>query len=421
MKTTRALGVVGLAGLLGVLGCGDATEARDGGETAREPEAREAAATPAAPTALVLEEAQRKLDRGEDLAGVVDALRAVIDDETTSADDRDAAKIALSRALAAKGDKDGAVEMLEELLRSHGNSGPFAQRDLAMKRLRLLLTGSEDEVTFHAPAKNVEPGARALAKLFEPDAEGNYLIDVWVFGATARNQGVPWQLAEAKRDELETSLTPKISVGQSISSAQSWTSLPMAMGEAPADMPQADRSMLVFYYDLGSGRVPSRYDAYLPIPSDEIAAALEEGDGLIALRERPHAKPTLVIAAPRAAQLAEVEDALSKMTEAPREPVRVHLAKGLSAAEIQSVVRGSRKELRGCYEALLERDPKAEGRVDVSFQIDEKGGTRDVGLAETSTLHERAFDECIVGVAKKLEFAATGETTRVTYPFAMHP
>ena len=420
MNTMRAVGLLGFLGLVGLSGCGETTEAPGAGAPNEDAEAApQAEGTPSA--SLRLEEAQRKIDRGEDLKAVVDTLRAIADDDSVASADRDSAKLALSRALAATGDKDAAIETVEDLLSSHSQSGPFAARELATKRLRLLLTGNEDEETFRAPVKNVEPGARMLASLFEPDAEGNYLIDMYIFGSSTHDGGIGVDIAAAKRDELEASFSPKVNVGRSISSTDSWTSLPVAMGEEPADMPQADRSMLVFYYDLGAGRVPSRYDAYLPIPSDDIAAALEEGDGLIALRKRPHAKPTLVIAAPRAAQLAEVEEALSKMTTVPTEPVRVHVAKGLTGPEIQSGVRSARKELRGCYESLLTRDAKASGRIDLAFQIAGNGKADEVSITEGSTLREPEFVECMTGAVKKLQFAATGESTKVTYPFLMTP
>ncbi len=416
MKTTRWLVVANLLGVT-LMAC------EDGPDGAPAPSEAEQAAPSRleAPSGLRLEEALRSLDRGDDPSGVIEALEAIIDDEAVSGDDRDAAKLALSRALAAKGDTEGAIDVVEELLRSHSKSGPFAARDLATKRLRVLLTGSEVEETYRPNAPDVTPGARMLAKEFSPDGDGNYLVDVSVFGTVAREDGAFWQIAEAKRQDLEAELSPKINVGQSIHSSGSWTSLPTEMGEQPADMPQADRSMVAFYYDLGAGRVPSRYDAYLPIPSEEIASVLEEGDGLVAIRRRPNAKPTVVIAAPRAAQLTEVEEVLKQMTQMPTEPVRVPLGKGLRPAEIRSTIRAARKDIRQCYETLLAGDPKASGKVNLAFRIDGEGTPLEVTIDEGTTLRGAGFESCMTSAIAKLRFTSTGESTTVRYPFLMTP
>lgn len=418
MKTTRWLVVANLFGVTALIACENAPEPGSAPEAADlgvEPKAE------AAPSGLRLEEAQRKLDRGDDLAGAIEALEALVDDETLSSDDKDAAKLALSRAYAAKGDPESAIDVLEDLLKSHSQSGPFAARDVATKRLRVLLTGSDVEESYRPNAVDVTPGARMLAKEFGADAEGNYLIDMNVFGTVARHDGILWQIAEAKRQDLEAALSPKINVGQSITSSGSWTGLPTAMGEQPADMPQADRSMVAFYFDLGAGRVPSRYDAYLPMPSDEIAGVLEAGDGLIAIRRRPNAKPTLVIAAPRAAQLTEVEDVLDQMTAPPTEPVRVPLTKGLRPGEIRSTIRTARKDFRQCYEALLASDPRATGKVDVAFRVDGSGAPLEVTIGEGSTLRGAGFESCMTSAVAKLKFTATGEATKITYPLTFTP
>ena len=60
--------------------------------------------------------------------------------------------------------------------------------------------------------------------------------------------------------------------------------------------------MNVFYFDLESDRIPTRYEKYLPLDEKTIVSHLENGDGLIAAKERKGAPPAILIAAPRSAR-----------------------------------------------------------------------------------------------------------------------
>jgi hypothetical protein len=148
---------------------------------------------------------------------------------------------------------------------------------------------------------------------------------------------------------------------------------------------------------------------------------LERGEGLVVARKREGAKPTIVIAAPRAGQLAAVEEAFAKMSELPYEPVKVPLKEGLMSEEIQSRVRGSFSEVRTCYEELLGRDRKAEGNLVLSFVIAADGKVSEASMTEGTTLEDRKLQECVLGHARKLTFPAVGKSTTVTYPIAMSP
>lgn len=382
--------------------------------------AEQAQAIPGSDHRLALEKARRALDRGDAEAALseLEGLAARLSD----ADEKNEALFELSRAHELAGDDEAAIEVIESLLVQNAGRERFELREAAEKRLRLLITGSEEEKGLRFPARsNLPPVTAALAELFDADEEGRVLVDVLVFGRARSDHAGIFEIAEAKRHLLEQDLTSTIKVGQSISSAGSWVGLPRAIGEQDASMPQADRSLLVFYFDLEDNRVPSRYDGYLPLPSDDIAAALERGEGLIAARKREDGKPVIVLAAPRKAQLEAVEAVFAELQEIPFEPLTVAVKPNLTAAEIQAVVRGSRGAMHACYKAALERDKSLSGRIELSFAIDGSGAVESAALGEGSTLSERGLSSCVLGEVNKLSFPATGERTTVTYPLLMTP
>jgi hypothetical protein len=182
-------------------------------------------------------------------------------------------------------------------------------------------------------------------------------------------------------------------------------------------------ALVVYYFDLGDGRIPARYDADLPIPSAEIAAHLERGEGLVVARERQGAPPVVVIAAPREAQLAQVEEAFSEMKALPITPTPVTVKQGLGAPEIQAVVRSAFHAYRACYEALLARSPTAAGKAPMRFAVLGDGSTQDVTIDASATLHDPTFDACMIAATSALVFPATGEggKTTVTYPIDFAP
>lgn len=368
-----------------------------------------------------LERAQRALDRGEAKAAEQE-LEQLLESEELEGAERDEVLFALSRACELNGDEEGAVDAVEQILIANAAKERYETQELAERRLRLLLTGTEETSALRLPASsNVPPVTWALAELFEPGPDGRVLVDVHTFGRPRNDSGGIYEIAEAKRFKLDQDLSSQIKVSQSISASGSWLSLPKAMGEQQDDMPQADRSMLVFYYDLGDHRVPSRYDEYLPLPSEEIAAILESGQGLVAARKREHGKPVIVIAAPRMAQLEAVEDAFSQLTEVPYTQVLVPLKPNLTPGEIQGTIRSSRGQMRKCYEEGLKRDKTMQGKIDLSFEIDGAGNVSNATIGEGTTLREPAFVKCMMSNLMTLKFPASGEKTKVTYPIVMSP
>ncbi len=399
----------------------EASSQESGDPHASAPEVVETVEAPTESAKLRIERALRELDRGGDAKAVkadLDLLLAQALDRT----DRAEARLARSRAFEALGDEEGAIEEVEAILVDQAHADRTPAREAAEKRLRFLLTGSETERFAALPANTqLAPITHALAELF-PESDEGALVDVWVFGQPRGDNHGIFQIVEAKRQKLEQELRPRISMGSSISGAGSWVGLPRAMGEHAADMPQADRSLLVFYFDLADLRVPSRYDDYLPMPSDEIVEILERGDGLVVAKKRASGKPTIVIAAPRNAQLAAVEEAFSKMTSVPYEPVTVELDKKLLPAEIQATIRTARSQMRGCYEQALKRDKKLTGTILLDLVIEPDGSLSRNAIGDKSTLRDKGLESCLSAAMAELSFPAShGDKVTVSYPLLMTP
>jgi hypothetical protein len=198
-------------------------------------------------------------------------------------------------------------------------------------------------------------------------------------------------------------------------------SIPATLAAGASKTPNLATALTVFYYDLETNRIPSRYDAYLPMQSARIAAHLEKGEGLIAVKVREGAPPIIVLAAPRWAMLSEVEKAFAAMTELPTEPTPVPLSLALRPKEIHAVVRSTYPQLRSCYETLLASAPDAQGKVVASFAIYPAGTVEDLDMTKDSTLTDATLQGCFKTVFAGMRFPATGRTTTVQYPISLSP
>jgi len=381
---------------------------------------------PAAETAMLeLERVLRRVERGtaSDADGVV--LEKVIVSSALPAEALDRASLGLSRAREAAGDGEGAIAAVETLMKRHAGDTTFELHDASRRRLRLLVSGTEEAPTRYD--QNMEPMAsvgKALVPYFPEDDRGATLADIVLVGK-APNSADPhgiFNLRAAKRDLEESACSVcdiDIRVQRSISRIDSWVDLALQAGERRADMPNPDRSMVVVYFDLEQNRVPSRYDAYLAVPSEETIERLERGEAFVAVRERPGKKPLLLLAAPRAGQLDHVETAFAEMTTLPMAPVVVEVPKKLLPAEIQGVVRGGFKGFRTCYEKILAVDPKAAGKVTAKFRIMPNGAVE--AVSSDSTFEGSDIGNCIADRVAKMRFPAGGVKTEVTYPIAFSP
>lgn len=370
---------------------------------------------------LSIEQATRKLDLGRDVESVRATLEHIAADPAVGADDHDHAALALSRAYEAEGDHEKAIRTVEDLLAAHVDDRRWALSDATSKALRRLLTGKDDtQAPTFDPNEVVSPFSRVLTKYFPVGADNLITVNMHLFGgddATSDKLGTFAIGAAARAIRLERCPLCEHDLRRSIHiDRTSWVGIPAYRG-------QLSSGLAVFYFDLGSDRIPTRYEKYLPLPEKEIVSHLESGEGLFAVKDRKGAAPAILIAAPRRAQLPDVEEALSKQTRLPNEPVVVQVSPKLRPGEIRNVVRASFSGYKGCYGKVLEQRPAAAGKIVLEFAIGGDGAvTRSSIDAERSSLHDDAFESCVLDVTRGLHFPATshGETT-VTYPITFSP
>ncbi len=434
MTTSTKCNALKVAGIVLTALLGSACEGvgEDDGAGASE----EVSAAPAAQTdradapafddaALQVERVLRRVERGDAKKADADALANLLAESKLPAEALDRASLGLSVARQASGDTEGAIRAVEDLLRRHGGDSKFELHDAARARLRLLVTGTEVEPpSFDQNMEPSAPIARALVPFFPEDERGVTLVDILSVGKapSANDPHGIFNLRAAKRQLEEEACAVcdiDIKMGRSHSRIDSWVDFPMQAGERRADMPNQDRSMVVVYFDLTQNRVPSRYDAYLAIPSDEAVERLERGGAFVAVRERPGNKPLVMLAAPRAGLLDFVETAFAEMTTLPNAPVVVEVPKKLQPAEIQGVVRSGFKSFRTCYEKVLANDPKAAGSLKLKFRIDPTGVP--AGVTTESSFADPSIGGCVADQMATLRFPISGQGVDVTYPIAFSP
>jgi len=421
MSPTRfpALALVLAVTVGGAIGCAPAPSSSDAEESAP------AAAPAAQGLALRLEQAARSVDVGRDAPAATRALQGVLADPASTLEQRDQARLSLSQALEAAGDQEAALTTLEALLAEHPEGPTSPAEETAEARLRKLLTGSEASPQPRPlDTRPVAPFAHALARYFPAPSAGSAGLEVRLlaFGgdAEASDRLGTFAVDRAVREERRQACPlcdDHLAIRGHSSRSGSWVGLPHSRARLAG-------AVVVYYFDLGDGRIPARYDAELPLPSADIAARLAHGEGLVAARERPGAPPVLLLAAPRATQLAEVEEALSRMTAVPTEPTAVPLSSGLKPEEIQKVVRGSFGRYRACYEAVLARNPAAAGTARMHFAIRGDGSVQGVSTEGGDGLsQEPAFEECMSAATITLVFPANhaATPTKVTYPVVFSP
>ena len=422
-KTSRAF-QLGVAAVVGVAMSGIGCAGNEAGEPAGTAD-ESVSAVVAATTDDGIESVIRDVESGRNLEQARVRLEQVLQDPASTSDQRDDARLALSRVHELLGDKEAAIRVVEELLASHSIEVRFAARELAAKRLRMLLTGSDEDAPRLPAEDDVAPVAEALSQFFAAGADGSTDINLLLFGRTSEDDGskATFNISGAlqkKQREACPLCSDASNLHTSRSQVSSWVSLPATLGSDSTRTPTFGSALTVFYYDLETNRIPSRYDAYLPLPSKEIAAHLEKGEGLFAVKIREGAPPVIVIAAPRWAQLSEVEKALGDMKTLPTEPTVVPLKPNARPKEIQAVVRASFGKMRQCYETHLASVPDAQGKISMAFTINPDGSVGDLDASE-STLTDATLQGCFKAVFADLKFPATGRTTTVKYPIALTP
>lgn len=370
--------------------------------------------------AMRVEQAERALDVGRDVAGAKKALQAIVADASVPADVRDRAAISLSRACELAKDNEGAIQAIEALLAAHEADREWPGQEAAEKRLRKLLTGKEEgPATPRKAEEKVAPIAKAFAGYFPTKKDQPAEISILTFGGDgARSDALgTFRIGDALR-EIAVDKCPlcdtKMNVREWISRTGSWTQI-------PASKARIARSLAVFYTHLGDP-IPARYDDVLPVGMNEVLAHLMRGEGVVIAKERPNAPPAILLAAPREAQLAEVEEALAMMKTLPGSLTVIKVTPNLKPEEIRTGMRtAAMPGVKKCYEALLARSPGAAGKTEIAFTIKADGALEDVKVESTDSLREGTFERCMNDAISPIRFAPTGQSTTVKYPFTFSP
>jgi hypothetical protein len=365
------------------------------------------AAQAAAPQAGAIETWRRAIDRGGDAKAAKAALAPLAQDATLAPEVRDEARLVLAKAHAALGEKEASVKLLEDLAAAHANDRQWGLEEEADRLLSNLLTGKDPPKGFGGPTDSgkVSPFSRVLAKHLpleedasRKDALPTLHMDNLFFGGSDEVSAKlgTFNVRGAHIDiRRETCSLCSEGVRSDIHTSRSGSWLGI-----PRSRERYERALVVFYVDLEQNLIPERYADLLPMDRAELVKTLQEGKGVFAAMERDGAPPVLLIAAPRASLLADVEEALAGQTELPTEPFLVDLAENIRPQEIQRTVRQNFGSVKKCYEDLLGRSPKAEGKFQVAFAIE--GGKA-------------------LGVLERLAFPVAKGKTTVVYPIVVSP
>jgi hypothetical protein len=90
---------------------------------------------------------------------------------------------------------------------------------------------------------------------------------------------------------------------------------------------------------------------------------------------------------------------------------------GLTAEEIDRVVRAASGLFKACYQKELNHTPGLGGKVIVHFKISGEGQPSGIQVSSGTTLHNDAVEECIKARVGRLKFPAKGGVANVNYPF----
>jgi hypothetical protein len=363
----------------------------------------------ASPTSR-LEVALGDIDLGHDPAATRASLETLVASGGLQSEDSARAKLGLSRLAEAAGDTERAITLLEEA------AALGTQVDGIERRLYELSTGRPlPSMPELVDAPVVAPIARALSKWFEPGSDHRANINVIMLGGgdTHRRLGtyaIGASLREHQEARCPSCDATKLDLNEWNTQHGDWTGLFRAL-------PKLGTSLVVFYLDHET-MIPSRYDSYLPVPSAEIDAHLQKGEGYIAVKTRGSAPPVIVLAAPRRAQVEKVEEAFAKMKELPKAGVAVPLPAGLTNREIKLAIRGSFTAFHGCFDALIAKNNRAAGNMVASFAARADGTVDKLRVELDHGLDDPSFRSCVEGVWKGITFPKTGENgvTTVVYP-----
>lgn len=414
-KTTLTLSIFGMLGVLATAGgCANETTA-----DVTAPAAEQAAE--ASEAALGVERAERMLDRGQDAAAAKALLLDALAKEDLTPEERRQAVLALSRSHERLGDKEQAIAIIESELAANADNRDWPGEAFG-ERLRELLTDWPDapRIKPQRDGDPVAPFAHVVARYFPPAADGKvWSVRLMAGGRDgASNELGTFNIGGAVRQQQEKDcpLCEKdVNIHESVGRSD-WLMIPSRRSEF-------ERVLAVFYFDLAENRIPARYEQLLPMKVADIVKELEMGKSFVVAKERPGAPPSILIAAPRAALLADVEAKLASLDELPTNKIYADVDIKLRKEEIQGTMRAQYfPDVRRCYEARVKEAPTAQGTVKVHYTVDADGAIKDARLEspDEASLGSATLD-CISRALGKVRFPATGSTTTVTYPVTMTP
>ncbi len=94
---------------------------------------------------------------------------------------------------------------------------------------------------------------------------------------------------------------------------------------------------------------------------------------------------------------------------------------GLTAEEINRVVKARAGIFRACYQAELNRNPGLGGKLIINFQIGGDGIVKSSKVSGGSSLRNDAVEGCVKSNIMRLKFPAKGGLANVNYPFLFQP
>jgi hypothetical protein len=94
---------------------------------------------------------------------------------------------------------------------------------------------------------------------------------------------------------------------------------------------------------------------------------------------------------------------------------------GLTAEEINRVVKARAGVFKACYQHELNRSPGIGGKVVVHFVIGGDGVVKSAKVAGGSSLRNDAVESCVTSNIMRLRFPAKGGQANVNYPFLFQP
>lgn len=372
---------------------------------------------------LRVEDATRNAELGKDTATSRATLQAARRDMTLPAVEREDASLALADLLEAEGDRAGATSVLEDFLADDQTRGNEHRTERSQRRLRELLGAPEPkrrDLPGDRGTRTFAPVTRALAEAFPPEIGNKRTIRSLVIGGTrepATRLGTYNFAGAIEARATETcSLCDLPDLRYSSSHDGSFLGL---VRERDA----AKNALVVIYYDREEGLVPDRYESFFALSVADLNARLDRGEGVVAVKRRDGAPPLVLLAAPRRAQLAAVDEAFAALPKLPDTPVAVKVSPSLSGDEIQLVVRGAKGAYKACYESFLTKSPTAAGKITLGFAITPEGKIEGVNAVGTGGVADEELLGCFRAATSTLVFPPTRTTgsTTVKYPLELAP